>query len=368
MSPPCSFGIEEEYLLVELASGRVVARPGAGIIALCRQVLGAHFAQEMFRCQIEVASPVFTSLAQAGDFLRHHRQQLARGLAAEGVGLFAAGSHPMGGWRQQRPADEAHYRQLFEDYQQVARRSLLCGLHVHVGVAQGVDRMRLINQLLPWTPLLLLLSASSPFWEGEPSGYQSYRQVACGEWPHMGLPERLGDWQAYQRYLTLLRRTGSLREGNDCWWVIRPSRRYPTVELRIADACPRLEDALCIAGLFRRMVEHCLNHPQDAALTREQYWIAGQNYWRAMRHGRHGHYICLAGERQCSAQQWLAQARERFDAGPCDSERSFDRAEVILREGTSADWQLAVYERGQQRPQGALLAVVEGLVAMTGCC
>ncbi len=367
MNSTCTFGIEEEYLLVSLDSGQVLARPSSAVIDLCRQVLGAHFAQEMFQSQIEVASPVFGSLAQAGEFLRQSRQRLSQVLAGEGVGVIAVGSHPMGGWRQQLPADEAHFRQLFEDYQHVARRSLLCGLHVHVGVAPGHDRIKLINQLLPWVPLLLMLSASSPFWEGQPTGYQSYRQVACGEWPHMGLPQRLGDWQAYERYLALLKRTGSLREGNDCWWVIRPSRHYPTVELRIADACPRLEDGLCIAGLFRCMVEHCLRHPQSTPLTREQYWIAEQNYWRAMRYGRHGQYICQGHQGQGSALQWLAQARALFEVAPCDSERSFARAEVILRDGTSADRQLADYARLRQQPEQALLAVVQGVLGgMTG--
>ncbi|MNZ13208.1 Carboxylate-amine ligase YbdK [compost metagenome] len=364
MNSPCGFGIEEEYLLVDLASGRMLAAPSAAQIDLCRQVLGAHFAQEMFKGQIEVASPVFCSLAQAREFLAGCRTQLVQVLAEEGIGLLTAGSHPMGGWRNQQPADDEHFRQLFADYQQVARRSLLCGLHVHVGVPPGHDRIQLINQLLPWLPLLLLLSSSSPFWEGQATGYMSYRQVACGEWPHMGLPERLGDWQAYERYLALLRRTGSLREGFDCWWAIRPSRRFPTVELRVADACPNLEEALCIAGMFRCMVEHYLAQPRAAVhLSREAHWIAQENYWRAMRHGRHGRFICLEDEGQGSAGQWLARARAVFaDAAQgFDGDRSFARAAVIIAQGSSADRQLAMVQQG-------VLAVVRELLQEVRSC
>lgn len=361
------FGIEEEFLLVDLDSRQVVAEPTAAALAACRETLGRHFSQEMFKSQVELVSPVFYSVSQAREFLRSRRQRLASRLAPHGLGICAAGSHPFGGWRSQQPAAGEHYRQLFEDQRQVARRSLVCGLHIHVGIAAGHDRIRLINPLLPWLPLLLVLSTSSPFWEGQASGFRSYRRVLCNEWPRMGLPEPLLDWHDYQRYLDLLHLTGTLRPDSDCWWLIRPSRRYPTVELRIADGCPRLEDGLCIAEIFRQMVEHSLETPaQGAQPTRETQWITQENLWRAMRDGRDGCFIDPVAHTPLSAQAWLLQLQARFDI----ASEPMNHASHILTNGTSADHQLAIYERALAHDfthERALSDVVNALVQNTAC-
>ena len=370
MPAPCTFGIEEEYLLTDLASGRVPATPSPGVARRCRELLGEQFAQEMFRSQIEVVSPVFDNTHQARECLAQSRQRLGQALGEEGLGLYGAASHPFALWQKQKAASAAHYRQLFDDYQHVARRSLVNGLHVHVGVPAGCDRMQLINRLVPWLPLLLVLSTSSPLWCGQDTGYLSYRRVICGEWPHMGLPEPLPDWSAYERYRALLQRTGSLAKDGDFWWAVRPSRRYPTVELRICDACPDLEDVLCIAGLFRHMVEHCVRWGHDPEpLTRELRWVAQENYWRAMRHGRHGTFIGQRQQQAVSAHGWLAQLQDAFPVDTADAERAMLHARRIVAEGTSADRQLACFEHarasGKTAPQ-ALRLVVDQVLAEGG--
>ncbi|CAG8863494.1 Putative glutamate--cysteine ligase 2 [Pseudomonas fluorescens] len=344
----CDFGIEEEYLLVDRASGQVLARPTPAVGRICREVMGEYFAEEMFRSQIEIASPVFGNIHQAREFFTASRQRLSIALAEENAGLYCAASHPSALWVRQSPRPLAHFRQIFDDYQHVARRSLLCGLHVHVGVPQGCDRIQLINRVLYWTPLLLLLSTSSPLWGGQVTGYMSYRRVICSEWPHMGLPEPLTDWGAYQRYRALLQRTGSLAKEGALWWAIRPSHRFPTVELRMTDACPRLEDTLCIAALFRHLVEHCVvPHHDVQPVNREIRWITHENYWRALRYGRQGEFIGSHDEQPVSALGWLAQAEARFPCDTVDAERAFLQARRILAEGTSADRQLAALARAR---------------------
>ncbi|WP_336332658.1 carboxylate-amine ligase [Pseudomonas putida] len=362
MAWPCTFGIEEEYLLVHLGSGQVPATPARAVIGRCKEALGGHFAQEMFRSQIEVASPVFTHLYQAREFFQHSRQQLCATLAEEGMGLYGAGSHPNAAWLRQKPAASAHYRQLFDDYRHVARRSLLNGLHVHVGVPPGCDRMQLINRVLGWLPLLLVLSTSSPLWAGQATGYMSYRRVICGEWPHMGLPEPLPDWAAYERYRALLQRTGALAADGDFWWAIRPSRRFPTVELRICDGCPRLDDALCIAALFHHLVEHSINHRHDPApCNRELRWVTQENYWRAMRHGRQAQFIGVHEQQLVTAAGWLAQLQEQLPLDTVEAERAYCHAQRLLQDGTHADLQLQCLAQasaaGLSKAQ-ALLAVV----------
>ncbi|BBR54053.1 putative glutamate--cysteine ligase 2 [Pseudomonas putida] len=364
---PLSFGIEEEYLLVELRSARVLATPSLAVARRCREVMGKYFAEEMFRSQIEVASPVFTHLHEAQGFLLDSRQRLGKALAQEGVGLYCAASHPSAQWLRQRARTTPHYRQVFDDYQHVARRSLLSGLHVHVGVPPGCDRIQLINRLLYWLPLFLVLSTSSPLWGGQDTGFMSYRRVICAEWPHMELPEPLADWEAYQRYRALLERTGALAKEGDFWWAIRPSRRFPTVELRICDACPRLEDVLCIAGLFRHLVQGlAVDHYDATPVNREVRWITQENYWRAKRHGRHGQFIGVHDQAQVTAEGWLAQLLAQFPADTLDAQRAALEAQRILREGTSADRQLHCLEQarsGGRDVRQALHAVVDQVLA-----
>lgn len=364
---PLSFGIEEEYLLVDLRSARVLATPALAVARRCREVMGKYFAEEMFRSQIEVASPVFTHLHEAQGFLLDSRQRLGEALAQEGIGLYCAASHPSAQWLRQRARTTPHYRQVFDDYQHVARRSLLSGLHVHVGVPPGSDRIQLINRLLYWLPLFLVLSTSSPLWGGQTTGFMSYRRVICAEWPHMELPEPLADWEAYQRYRALLERTGALAKEGDFWWAIRPSRRFPTVELRICDACPRLEDVLCIAGLFRHLVQGlAVDRYEATPVNREVRWITQENYWRAKRHGRHGQFIGVHDQAPVTAEGWLAQLLAQFPADTQDAQRAVLQAQRILREGTSADRQLHCLEQarsGGRDVRQALHAVVDQVLA-----
>lgn len=342
MARLCTFGIEEEYLLVGLVTGQVIAEPLPAVVRCCRNALGPWFAEEMFRSQIELVSPIFDTLHQAAGFFTEQRQRLSQALADQGVGIYCAASHPSAQWLRQRPRDSSHFRQLFHDYRLVAQRSLLNGLHVHVGVPNGADRMQIINRVMYWLPLLLTLSTSSAYWDGQDTGYMSYRRVLCGEWPHMGLPESLPDWCAYERYRALLQRTDSLAEDGDFWWAIRPSRRFPTVELRICDGCPRLDDALAIAGLFRHLVESALNR-DDGPADPEMRWVTQENYWRAMREGRHATFIGIHEQQAVSAEGWLAQLQKQCPADTVDAERSFAQALRILREGTSADRQRVAY-------------------------
>ncbi|MFB4394276.1 MULTISPECIES: carboxylate-amine ligase [unclassified Pseudomonas] len=365
MARPSTFGIEEENLLVDLETGRVIVAPSLAVTRCCRDALGPWFAEEMFLSQVEIVSPVFDTLHQAGGFFTEQRHCLSQALAEEGVGLYCAASHPSAQWLRQRPRDSSHFRQLFSDYRMVAQRSLLNGLHVHVGVPNGVDRMQVINRVLYWLPLLLTLSTSSAYWGGQDTGYMSYRRVVCAEWPHMGLPESLPDWNAYERYRALLQRTGSLAENGDFWWAIRPSRRFPTVELRICDGCPRLDDALAVAGLFRHLVERALNRSHGLAGP-EMRWVTQENYWRALRHGRHATFIGIHEQQPVSAEAWLAQLQMQCPADTADAERAFTRARRILRDGTSADRQRAAY--AQAREDGlddrhAMRSVVEQVIA-----
>jgi carboxylate-amine ligase len=364
-----TFGIEEEFFLVDLASRDIAAQPPAACVAAMRQAFGVRLAEEMFRSQIELVTPVLHDLAAARGCLLDGRRRLAQIAEQFGLGLYGAATHPFADWRQQLATDSPHYAQLFADYQDVAQRSLLSGLHVHVGVPADVDRVRVMNRLLPWLPLLLTLSTSSPFWLGRHTGLLSYRRALCGEWPRMGIPEALPDEASLQAYIDLLLASGSIRKRGDVWWFIRPSARFPTLELRIADACPRVADVLCIAGLFRGLVAWSIeaDDPPDMGLQR---LVLEENYWRARRLGSAAQFLDVDGRSALPAPDWLDQLHERI--GPWIE--AFGDGEVveqsrrILRHGSSAERQLARYESERDSGLGqhqALAAVVDMVLEET---
>lgn len=359
------FGIEEEFLLVDRRSRDVPAQAPPGLRDACREALGTHLAEEMFDCQLELASPVLHSLDEARACLAGQRARLSEVVGRFGMGLLCAGAHPFADGLSKRATPSPHYRQLFDDFRMIARCSLLCGLHVHVGVPPGHDRVRLMNRVLHWLPLLLALSASSPFWLGRPSGSMSYRQAICGQWPRMGLPEALPDEAAFRAYLQWLERTGSVRSRNDIWWVIRPSTRFPTLELRIADACPLLEDALCIAGLFRTLVAGALREPDSPVPVARQ--VIAENYWRARHLGIHALFLDESAGNGLDAGAWLERMQEEFgDAGDA---WAFARARQIVKTGSSADRQLRGYEQAVESGLSgdeALVRIVDGLMEEFG--
>ena len=366
-----TFGIEEEYLLTDLHTRRMLTEPSAAVLAACRAAIGGGFAYEMFQGQIEAASPVFTTSGEAADYLATVRGNLAKSLAEFGLGCVCAGSHPLADWREQRPTPQAHFQQLFDDIQYVARRSVLCGLHVHVQVPQTLDRIAVMNQVSPWLPLLLLLSCSSPFWDGAPSGFMSYRQAACDEWPRMGVPEHFADWSEYLHYLTVLQRIGAIKADGNGWWGIRPAARYPTLELRMTDACPRLPDALALATLFRVMITHaCALERPGAGFSTEARWLLKENRWQAKRYGAAGNFALDDNGAMGSAEHWLQCARQEFaaTAEAMGEPQLFATLEALLQRGNSATEQLRWHAQAQADgvdELGSLHRVVDQLLAQS---
>ena len=365
------FGIEEEYFLTDLTTRQMLAEPAHPLLVECREAVGKGFAYEMFQGQIEVASPIFTSTAEAADYLHGVRTRLNRALSGHGLGLLCAGSHPLAFWRDQRATPLPHFAQLFAEYQTVAQRSVLCGLHVHVEIPEGIDRIAVMNEVSPWLPLLLMLSCSSPFWQGAASGFMSYRQVVCDGWPRMGIPEHFENEREYQRYLALMQRIGAIEQGGNGWWGLRPASRYPTLELRMTDACSRLADALLLANLFRVMVAFAITCANPGAghdaISR---WLLEENRWQAKRHGSQGRFAVDAGGTVLSAGQWLHRAQLLFveTAEQVGEPQIFEQAKALLLHGNSATRQLACHAKASAQepdPQRSLQAVVDHLLEET---
>jgi carboxylate-amine ligase len=245
------------------------------------------------------------------------------------------------------------------------------GLHVHVEVPRPEARIDLMNRLLPFLPLLLALSASSPFWQCGPSGLAAYRLCVFGEMPRTGLPEIFQDAADYERLVQALTQSGAIPDASYLWWVVRPSLKYPTLELRVADSCTRLNDALAIAALWRCLVR-LVDRRSDlnAAPTGTTRAITAENLWRAQRDGVHAEFVDEASAEHtpfaARLEAVLGLVAEDAEALGCATDLAAVRQ--ILASGTSADGQVALFEAACARgldEHEALAAVVDWLAATT---
>jgi carboxylate-amine ligase len=366
-----TYGIEEEFFLIDPESRDLVASPPGKFLRACRLRLSDRVSEELHQAQVEVVTPILHSAAQARESLSELRFELGRLGGANGIGVLASGTHPFANWEDQRHTDKPRYGKLADDYQIVARRNLLCGLHVHVGVPDGVDRVALMNRLMPWVPLFLALSTSSPFWNARRTGLFSYRQAAYDEWPRSGIPDHFDSEEDYARFITLLSRCGAASDGSFLWWALRPSARFPTLELRIADACTRTEDSLALAAAFRCLVRAHLRRPGlGARRTTLSRRIIDENRWRAKRYSTDAVFI----DEETQAPSALPDVLEKMlqiiapDAHALNCETEAAHLRTIVQRGTSAHAQLALYRErrtGCLSRRQALLPVIDWLAATT---
>jgi len=365
---PYTFGMEEEFFLVNPATRRTPPRVPRAFLEQCRQRLGEQVTSELMQSQVEICSPVFDDMVAAREEMARLRHGVAGLARSFGLSPVAAGTHPLNAWYRQAHTDKSRYSRLIQDFQMVGRRSLLCGLHVHVAPPEGVDRVALMNRLMPWLPLILALSTSSPFWNRRSTGLLGYRQSAYDEWPRSGIPDFFADEAEYRDFCELLTKVGAIKDPGFLWWAIRPSHHYPTLELRIADACTHLDDALAIAALFRCLVRAHVRQPRLGAghtsLTRR---IVDENRWRAKRFGLDARFIDEATATAIDGKRILNQAIELVseDARHLGCEQAIRHLDTIATRGTSAHQQLAIYRRCREQGAShaeALCAVVDWLI------
>ncbi|KPF66422.1 carboxylate--amine ligase [Bosea sp. AAP35] len=371
MNQACRFGIEEEYFLSDANTRGIVRKVSPAFIRAAQQTYPDEVQREMLQSQIEVATPVCETMAQARASLTTLRTGLA-GLALEHeMLLLACGTHPSAAWARQRTTDASRYDGLMRDLQMIGSRNQICGLHVHVEVEDEDTRIALMARIMPFLPLLLALSTSSPFWQGLRTGLMGYRLAAHGELPRTGLPELFIDPADYRSYLDTMVAAGAIRDGSYIWWAVRPSDKHPTLELRIADSCTRLDDTLAIAALYRCLVHHLLRRPDlNADLTPATRGIAAENLWRAQRYGIHGGLIHAESRSMRSVPDILDDLVEQLaeDATALGCQADLAACRDIAATGTSADVQLAVYEEARGRAGGqaaGLAAVVDWIASET---
>lgn len=364
-----SFGIEEEYFLVHRDTRDLVRNEQPQLMAALRRALGDQVASEFLCSQIEIGTRVCHSPQDARSELSRLRSAVIELAEAHGLSVVAASTHPFAPWSKQAIVDQPRYHDIAHDLADVGSRLSTCGMHVHVGIEDRELRIGVMNRVRRYLPLLLALSSSSPFWQGRNTGLKCFRLAVTDSQPRSGLPERFATWDDYERAITLLHHSGAIDDPTKIWWDIRPSARFPTLEARITDVCPRIDDAVTVALLFVcicRML--CRTHSDtDDAFP---LLLLNENRWRAQRYGIDGDLIDF--ERQqlivCAnvVRDVLDAIAEDVEAQGCATE--IDQATDILKRGTSADRQIAVYDdmlRSGASETQALRGVVDLLVSET---
>lgn len=340
------FGLEEEFFVSHADTGALAVDVGGPLLHEAQAQLGDCVTTEMLQSQIEIASPIFANAEEAHRRMYELRHGLANVAACMGLNLVAAGTHPLGVWQEQLVAEDLRYERLMAEFRIVGHRNLVCGLHVHVSVPSCVDRVELMNRVMRWLPLVLALSTSSPFWNGRVTGLLSYRQALYDEWPRSGIPDFFENELDYAAFADRLTRAGAIRDSSQLWWAIRPSYRYPTLELRIGDACTYLEDSIAIATLFRCFVAASVRRPKAGMRqTTHTRRIIDENRWRAKRDGIRAQFIAEASSEVLPVSEVLENAL-LFVADEADHlqcARTLDGLRTILERGTSAHRQLEIY-------------------------
>jgi carboxylate-amine ligase len=329
------------------------------------------FAREMVQSQVEAVTPPCVDMDEARRALVSYRTSLNAIGAGRGFGIIAAGTHPKAIWSRQRPSDGPRYRAMKRELRMLCPRDLICGAHVHVAVPDPGRRVDLMTRATPFLPLLHALSTSSPFWQGRKTGLMGYRLAVDDELPRSGLPEIFSSTDDYERYVATMVASGAIKDASYLWWVIRPSAKFPTLELRIADSCTLVEDTIVVAALFRSLVRALdRNDALGADQTSVSRAIALENKWRAQRYGVGGELIDERLGRARPLRQALDELIELIgeDAEGLGCLDEVLSARAILKRGASADMQVSIFERARKcgaNEREALNIVVDWLLAAT---
>jgi len=282
-------GVEMELHIVDAETGDLVSAANELLTELGRAHPGGEHPKakhELFQSTVEIITGVCDTPEQAGDDLKVSIAELRELAEQRGLTLISSGTHPFALARDQLISPDPRYHDLIEAMQWPARRLLICGLHVHVGVADGARAIEIINELRRHLPLFLALSSSSPYFESEDSGLASARSKVFESLPTAGLPPQLADWTDFEEFMSTLLDSQCIKSIREVWWDIRPHPDFGTIEFRMCDATPTVRETVAIAGLAQTLVAWCNQRIDTRTMPAPpREWTVRENRWLAARFG-----------------------------------------------------------------------------------
>ena len=368
-----TLGIEEEFFLVDPETRDVLADPDRGIFEACERNRGPHrVVGEFLRSQIETNTRVCGSVAHLREALIETRRLVVDAANAHGAAVMAASTHPFAAWQEQMPTARERYERFAMTFQEAVRRLIVSGMHIHAGFADADTRIRIMTALRRHLPLLHALSASSPFNAGRETGFKSYRLTIMGALPRTSVPGPLLSVADFERVVASYQRMNFIEDGSELWWDIRPSQSNPTIELRICDVCPRIDDAVGIAALYASLIRWLMRLDRQKLVPPEPLTeIIIENRWLAQRYG----VLAFLGNVYGSggrvdiedyATRLVDNLAEDAQALGCEDE--LRHVLTIIRDGSAADRQIDHYRLRRlegDSEEEALRAVVDLVLAET---
>ncbi|MFQ5536375.1 MAG: carboxylate-amine ligase [Gemmatimonadota bacterium] len=361
-APSLTLGVEEEYQIVDVETRELrsyitqLLQEGTSTMEGLRP--------ELHQSVVEVGSSVCRDSQEVREEIRRLRRGVSELAAEHDLRIVAAATHPFSSWINQEITPLERYLGVEEDLQDLARRNLVFGMHVHVGIEDPEFRMEVLTVARYFLPLFLALSTSSPMWMGRNTGLMSYRSVQWRNFPRTGMPPRFSTYAEYEHIVDVLIRAGSIEDPSKIWWDIRPHHLYPTLEFRVCDVCTRMEDAVSLAAMYQAMVAKLWKlRRRNLHLRTYPLTLLSDNKWRAVRYGLEGDLIDLRRDRVRPARELIREFIEGFLDDVVDelgTRREVEHALRIAEGGTSAHRQLAVF-----RETGDPRTVVDHLIAET---
>jgi carboxylate-amine ligase len=364
-SDPYTLGVEEEYMLLDGETFDLVQHIETVLAAITGHELESRVGAELMQSVLEIATPVCANVAEVQQELGKLRTYVTEVANGKGMRVGSAGTHPFSLFERQRITARDRYRNLVDQMQYIARRELIFGMHVHVAVDDPDKAIQVVNGLLPQLAPLLALSASSPFWRGEPTGLASSRQMVFAAFPRSGPPPRFRDYADYAEVVGQLERTGCIADYTQIWWDIRLHPRLGTIEVRICDAVTRVEDAVAITAYCQSLVKMlCERHESGEEIPSYHRILTSENKWLAGRYGLEAPVMDLASGRRnrIPVAQLVRRTLREIEPHARDlgCERELEGIGEILGRGNGADRQLRIFNANRD-----IVEVVSEIAAAT---
>lgn len=378
--PPTSslrLGIEEEYQIIDPETRNlryIVTRTARNEQPVLRGYdSDTALSAELTRAMTDLAKPASSQVALLKEALVEQRSAICQLAESKGLLLAAAGTHPFASWKQSDMPLHGRYEGVMEEMRVVAKRMLIFGAHIHVVIEDPVEAIDVMNVVRYMLPHLLTLTSSSPFWAGRDTGLQSYRAILHDNLPRSGVPHYFASPSEYRHYVDLLLKTHCIRSENDIWWDVRPHQEYASLEFRLFDMMPVVEDVVGIVAVVQALVAWLLDlRSRNISFRTYPRSLIEENKWRAERYGLDGKLIDFGKEQQLPARTLVRELLRVI--GPyvdrLGTRREVDHLYTVIERGTSADRQRRVYHQqgGKANHDAALRAVVDSLVAETMIC
>ena len=340
-------GIEEEYQVINPETGELTSYI-AEFLERDAVLFKDSMVPEFLQSQLEVTSKVCKNIKQARKEVIRLRKIASKFSQENNCNIIAAGTHPYSRWEDQVRTDKERYRGLYDSMQFVAKRLLIFGMHIHIGIPDRDLRIDVMNQMRYFIPHILSLSTSSPFWQGEDTGFKSYRGIVFEDLPRTGIPEKFNSAKSYDKFVNQLIETKCIDTPSKIWWDIRPHSKFPTVEFRMCDSTTKVDEVIAIAALIQALVATMiLNRERNISWRDYRDSFIYENKWRSMRHGIEGKMIDLGLTKELSSKKLIKEMIELVDesAEILGTKKEIAYINTILEKGTSADRQLNMYKK-----------------------